>query len=189
MIPLKLITSFLILFKNMDQRLCGKCGKTFPGVLKRHDKDAHKDVLTPCPHCNKICQNLKQMENHLNTNRTLVCIGCNIEIPKNSKSSHVCGDSPVFKCGQCDYESNQKCNLKRHNNDICDKHLKKAFASHVSHNSLRAGFSPARDLIIRKPSPAPVKIVQILFNLLNKKISDLVFTFLTFTFSFRQFLP
>ena len=34
-------------------------------------------------------------------------------------------------------------------------HLKKALASHVSLNSLKAGFSPARDLMLRTPSPRP----------------------------------
>ena len=34
-------------------------------------------------------------------------------------------------------------------------HLKKALSSHVSHKSLRAGFSPARDLMLRTPSPRP----------------------------------
>ena len=38
-------------------------------------------------------------------------------------------------------------------------HLKKALASHVSHthNSLRGGFSPARDFVLRTPSPVPIK--------------------------------
>ncbi len=34
-------------------------------------------------------------------------------------------------------------------------HLKKALSSHVSHKSLRAGFSPARDLMLRTQSPRP----------------------------------
>ena len=34
-------------------------------------------------------------------------------------------------------------------------HLKKALFSHVSHNSQRAGFSPARELCLRTPSPLP----------------------------------
>ena len=48
------------------------------------------------------------MENHLTPHQNIVCIGSNKQIPKNSKSTHVCGeDTPIFKCGQCGYDAKQ----------------------------------------------------------------------------------
>ena len=32
------------------------------------------------------------MENHLSSHQTIVCIGCNVEMPKNSKATHECGE-------------------------------------------------------------------------------------------------
>ena len=52
------------------------------------------------------------MENHLTAHQNIVCIGCNKQIPKNSKSTHVCGE--YSKCDLCDYEAKQKGNLQRH---------------------------------------------------------------------------
>ena len=85
----------------------------------------------------------------------MMMIGCNTEIPKNSKSSHVCGENrPIFKCEQCDYEADKKSNLQRHNKVHNQKPKPEILSS--EHQAL-----------------PPLKIVQILFNLLNNKIATL----------------
>ena len=75
-------------------------------------------------------------------------------------------DTKVFNCHLCPKYFNRKETLhstlrideENHGFKIVRKlgspaHLKRALSSHVSHNSLRAGFSPARELCLRTPSP------------------------------------
>ena len=76
----------------MGLHLCIECGKSCSSVraFKKHKKDVHSQINTI----------------------TIVCIGCNVEIPKNSKSSHLCGENQSnFKC---DYVAKRKGTLQRH---------------------------------------------------------------------------
>ena len=101
----------------MGHHLCIECGTSCSSVraLKKHQKDVHSQSKTTCSQCQKEFKNYKQMENHLSSHQTIVCIGYNLEIPKNSKSTHLCGENqPNFKCDQCDYVAKQKGALKRH---------------------------------------------------------------------------
>ena len=101
----------------MGLHLCIECGTSCSSVraFKKHKKDVHSQINTTCSQCEKTFKNHKQMENHLASHQTIVCIGCNVEIPKNSKSSHLCGENQSnFKCDQCDYVTKQKGTLQRH---------------------------------------------------------------------------
>ena len=101
----------------MGLHLCIECGTSCSSVraFKKHKKDVHSQINTTCSQCEKTFKNHKQMENHLAYHQTIVCIGCNVEIPKNSKSSHLCGENQSnFKCDQCDYVAKQKGTLQRH---------------------------------------------------------------------------
>ena len=79
----------------MGLHLCIQCGTNCSSVkaLKKHQKDVHSQSKTTCSQCQKNFENYKQkMENHLSSHQTIVCTGCNLEMPKNSKSTHVCGE-------------------------------------------------------------------------------------------------
>ena len=109
--------SFSLSARTMGHHLCIECGTSCSSVraLKKHQKDVHSQSKTTCSQCQKEFKNYKQMENHLSSHQTIVCIGCNLEIPKNSKSTHLCGENqPNFKCDQCDYVAKQKGALQRH---------------------------------------------------------------------------
>ena len=119
----------------MGLHLCIECGTSCSSVraFKKHKKDVHSQINTTCSQCEKTFKNHKQMENHLASHQTIVCIGCNVEIPKNSKSSHLCGENQSnFKCDQCDYVAKQKGALQRHLKvHSKDPKEKQVFSCHV----------------------------------------------------------
>ncbi len=111
-----ILTTILIalsLFKlNMDPQLalCSECGIIFP--LKKHVK--HQENITPCNICGNEFKTKKQMENHRYEHPSITHTGCQKQMPNNSRSSYVCGESSSFNCEQCPFESNKKFNLHRH---------------------------------------------------------------------------
>ena len=72
------------------ETLCSECGKTFAGVraLKKHVQEVHVQEVTPCSKCDRKFKSRKQMESHQTAHQTIICIGCNKQIPRNSKSTN-----------------------------------------------------------------------------------------------------
>ena len=132
----------------MAEFLCASCGKTFfrKAALQQHNYQVHKHETCACNECGKILTSKKKLANHLSSHEKIKCIGCDKTIPKNSKSSHDCGEqNETFKCDQCPYETKQKGHLLRHMKVHNKKEKEKTF---FDCNHFGKTFNPKDNMII-----------------------------------------
>ena len=104
----------------METFLCQLCGANCKTKLQMgiHLRVTHEEKEVSCKICKAVFQGSKLLYNHMRQHRTKPCKLCWKMISENSLPSHVknCGGSleGMLKCNECDYQTNRKQDLQRH---------------------------------------------------------------------------
>ena len=96
--------------------ICDTCGKTFKTKqsMKQHIRNCHEaDKEYPCEECNENFTGKRKWLNHKHVHQNIKCTVCNLQLPKNSRSTHKC-KSKEYLCSTCGFKALQKSNLNKH---------------------------------------------------------------------------
>ena len=100
--------------------LCSFCGKEFKEKKKfeAHIRICSDNRKLYCEICNKECVGRKKLWTHRVSHCMSSCKACSKSVPSNSLQFHKkqCSEFEVqvYKCEQCNFETNQKGSLKKH---------------------------------------------------------------------------
>jgi len=148
---------------NMTKNVCELCSKEFTNTkaLQTHVNNVHLNERKPCEHCGKFLSNDHTLSVHIASEHKIgdgkihKCSKCEkifihrALLAQHMVYSHV--DVDRFKCDLCDYKTNIKSILKRHQNvhsdvrdvqcDLCESKFKskQILKSHIDyvHNKIR----------------------------------------------------
>ena len=96
--------------------ICDTCGKTFKTKqsMKQHIRNCHEaDKEYPCEECNENFTGKRKWLNHKHVHQNIKCTVCNLQLPKNSRSTQKC-KSKEYLCSTCGFKALQKSNLNKH---------------------------------------------------------------------------
>ena len=94
--------------------ICDTCGKTFKTKqsMKQHIRNCH-EADKECEECNKNFTGKRKWLNHKHVHQNIKCTVCNLQLPKNSRSTHKC-KSKEYLCSTCGFKALRKFNLNKH---------------------------------------------------------------------------
>ena len=107
--------------QNHDKCICNICGKkcNTPSTLAHHKYSHQEEKKQVCRNCGEKFAFSGQLKQHRFTHHRISHFGCN-KCPKRFKRKGeltihlVKNENKVWSCAQCEYKTDDPCNLKQH---------------------------------------------------------------------------